>query len=530
MLRHAWDRRYQAKVLFLAILLFVALGLVGTAEAQDLLSQGSRSHASPFQGPTANGRPAIMLAQSDSDGESDAGDSEDSVILEHVDEAWTGGLDGIVERGFVRLLTVYNPLYFAYDGEKQRGLAIDIANELEKHLRKTLGKKAHNLHVVLKPVARDQLLPGLVSGRGDVAAANLTITPGRQELVAFSDPTYPGVRELIVTGPDTPEINSIDDLAEVDIHVRESSSYFQHLTALNAARKEAGKKEIPWVAADERLEDYDLLELLNTGIIPALIVDSHKIAFWSQVFNKVKVHDQLAVNEGGQIAWALRKENPKLREVINGFVKKIRKGSLLGNILIKRYIGDPKWIEDIRDTDAQRRFRETVDFIQRHSGSYEFDWLMITAQGYQESRLDQSVTSKAGAVGVMQVLPTTAADPNVGIPDIDNADSNIHAGVKYLRFLHQRYFNDPEISDLDQVLLSFAAYNAGPRNIAKARGRAKKMELDPNQWFGNVEVAAAKTISREPVTYVRNIYKYYVAFKLLHERRQDRETAREALE
>ena len=114
---------------------------------------------------------------------------------------------------------------------------------------------------------------------------------------------------------------------------------------------------------------------------------------------------------------------------------------------------------------------------------------------------------------MMQILPSTAADANVGIPDIEAIESNVHAGVKYLRFLKERYFSSDDIDPLDQVLFAFAAYNAGPANISKARQKATEMGLDPNSWFGETEVAAAKSISREPVIYVRNIYKYYVAYK-----------------
>ncbi len=369
-------------------------------------------------------------------------------------------------------------------------------------------------------VPRDELIPRLLAGQGDIAAANLTITPARQELVDFSDPTYPDVSELVVTGPGAPEITSLDDLHSSGVRVRRSSSYSEHLSALNEVRKKEGKAEIPVSYADEHLEDYDLLEMVNAGIVPAIIVDSHKAALWAQVFDDIKVHEDLAVHSGGNIAWAVRKGNPMLLAAINRFVKEIRKGTLLGNILRKRYFGSTKWIDNVLSGKARERYQETVDVIKRYAGDYDFDWMMIAAQGYQESKLDQSKKSHAGAVGIMQVLPSTAADPNVGIPDIDKAEQNVHAGVKYLRFLTKRYFSAAEIEPVDRVLSSFAAYNAGPGNIAKARKKATKMGFDPNRWFGHVEVAAAKTISREPVIYVRNIYKYYVAYRRLEEIQQ----------
>ena len=456
----------------------------------------------------------------------DAAPSEEAEeILAHALEPWQGDLDGIVERGFVRILTAYNPLFFSYDGVERKGLALDVAQALEEHLIKSLKKKQGEMNVVLIPVARDDLLPYLIEGRGDIVMANLTITPERQKLVAFSDPTYPDVAELVISGPAAPEIASLDDLVASELHLRKSSSYFEHLTALNDERDAAGKERIPVVPADELLEDYDLLEMVNAGLVPAVVVDSHKAALWAQVFDKIKVHEDLSIHSGGSIAWALRPDSPKLLDTVNAFVKDVKKGTLLGNILIKRYLQDTQWIDDVRSDEAAKRYEETVELIKKYAGEYDFDWLMIVAQGYQESKLDQSKRSNAGAIGVMQVLPTTAADPNVGIPDIEETGPNIEAGVKYLRFLKDRYFTADEIDPLNRVLFAFAAYNAGPANIAKARKKAGEMGLDPNSWFGETEIAAGKAISREPVIYVRNIYKYYVAYRQFAEIKSGKDQA-----
>jgi membrane-bound lytic murein transglycosylase MltF len=338
-------------------------------------------------------------------------------------------------------------------------------------------------------------------------------------------PTYPGVSELVITGPGAPGIESLDDLVSKGVHIRRSSSYFEHLSALNQKRKKEGKAEIPVDEADERLEDYDLLDMVNVGVIPIVIVDSHKAKLWGQIFDKIKVHEDLAINTGGSIAWAMRKDSPKLMKAVNEFLKQHRKGTLTGNILIKRYLGNTKWMDDVLSDKGRERYENTIGIMKRYSDKYDFDWLMIAAQGYQESKLDQSKRSHAGAIGIMQVLPTTAADKNVNIDNIEKAEHNVHAGVKYLRFLRDRYFSDEAIESLDRVLFSFAAYNAGPANISRARKKAASMGFDSNQWFNHVEVAASKTISREPVVYVRNIYKYYVAYKRLEDMRAAREAA-----
>jgi len=472
-------------------------------------------------------RPIPAPAAGSAEG-SESAESAANVLLEHAHEPWKGGLDGILERGFLRAATANSPLFFLRDGMHETGFAVEIARELEAYLDKTYPKKGRRMNVVLMPLARDAILPAVREGRADFAFGNLTITPERSESVAFTRPTWKNVSELVVSGPAAPGIESLDDLAATGLHLRPSSSYFEHVSTLNQARDAAGKPVIPVESMDEYLEDYDLLEMVQAGILPAIIVDSHKAAILARVFDNITVHEDLSVNEGGEIAWAVRKDNPKLLSALNGFVGQVRKGSLLGNILIKRYLGDQDWIDNVQSEDALGRYKESLGLIQKYAGQYEFDWLMIVAQGFQESKLDQSKRSKAGAIGIMQVMPATANDRVVGIPDIENAESNVHAGVKYLRFLRKRYFDGPEIAPLDRVLFAFAAYNAGPGGIRKARKRASKMGLDPNRWFDNVEIAAARSISREPVIYVRNIYKYYVAYQLLETARATQEKARDA--
>jgi len=453
-----------------------------------------------------------------------AASGEHEEILEHVNESWTGDLDGMVERGFIRILTVHNPLFFTFDGIEHRGLAVEMSRYFEDHLAKQIGR-TRSPTVVMVPVARDELLPGLLEGRGDIAAANLTITPDRQKLVSFAAPTYPGISELVVTGPAAPSVSSFDTLAKTRLHLRESSSYFEHMKTLNAERKKAGKAPIPIRPVDENLEDYDLLDMVNAGVYPAIVVDSHKAAFWAEVFPKIKVHDDLAIHSGNEIAWAIRKNSPQLQETVDAFSKTVRKGTLLGNMALKRYLSSTDWMDKALSNENRKRFEETAALIKRYASEYDFDWLMIAAQAFQESRFDQSKQSPAGAVGIMQLLPSTAADPVVGITDLANAESNIHAGVKYLHWLRSHYFSTDEIAPLDRILLSFAAYNAGPGNVSRARKKAAQLGFDPNRWFGHVEIGMFRSVSGEPVTYVRNIYKYYVTYKGLQETRLERDKA-----
>jgi membrane-bound lytic murein transglycosylase MltF len=454
-------------------------------------------------------------------------DSDDQdEILAHANEPLLGDLDGITEHGFLRILTVHNPLFFSFDGVDQKGVVADLAKLFEKHLDEQIGQ-VRSPTVVVIPVARDELIPELINGRGDVVMGNLTITPNRQKLVDFSPPVHPNVDELVITGPAEKGIDSFDDLVQTGIYVRRSSSYFEHLQLLNAERKAQGKKPVPITEADENLEDYDLLDMVNAGLIKAIVVDSHKAKFWAQVFKKIKVHHDLSVHSGNQIAWAIRKDSPELMKSIAAFSKTVKKGSLLGNIVLKRYLGNTQWLENALAGDDRKRYDETIEIIKRFAGQYEFDWLIIAAQAYQESRFDQSKLSSAGAVGVMQVLPSTAADKAVGIPDISTIENNVNAGVKYLHWLRKTYYSDETISPLDRVLFSFAAYNAGPGNMRRARSRAKKLGFDSNQWFSNVEIGMYRAVSGEPASYVRNIYKYYVTYQGVERTRLARETALE---
>src|SRR5262249_18454150 len=161
---------------------------------------------------------------------------------------------------------------------------------------------------------------------------------------------------------------------------------------------------------------------------------------------------------------------------------------------------------------------QTIAIFRKYAAQYGFDALMVAAQGYQESRLDQSVRSPSGAVGIMQVLPETGKA--VGVPNIQELDGNIKAGVRYLRKIYDTYFADAPMTPIDKGLFCFAAYNAGPGRVAQLREKAEKMGLDPNVWFRNVELAAARVIGRETVQYVANIYKYYVSYRLILEYQQ----------
>jgi membrane-bound lytic murein transglycosylase MltF len=335
--------------------------------------------------------------------------------------------------------------------------------------------------------------------------------------VDFSEPTLQNVRHIVVTGPGVPPLATVDDLSGREVHVRRSSSYYDDLTALNARFKSAGKPPVRIVPVDEVLEDEDVLQMVDAGILPITITKTLYGEFWKQIYDQLTVYDNLTVREGADVAWAIRRDSPQLKKVVNDFVRTHRAGTVFGNVMLKRYLGSAKRLQNPASEEDLKRFRAAAASLKKYAGQYDFDWLVIAAQAYQESRINQSLKSSAGAVGVMQIKPSTAAE--VGVQNVNELDSNVHAGVKYIRFLVDRYYKDEPMDRLNRGLFAFASYNAGPAKVRKMRAKAKEMGLNPNVWFNNVELVAGEVIGRETVDYVSNIYKYYTAYKAIEAQR-----------
>jgi membrane-bound lytic murein transglycosylase MltF len=442
-----------------------------------------------------------------------------------LDQKWTGDFEGMAERRLIRVLVTYSKTNYFLDGFEERGVTFEGLKEFEKYVNKTLKKRHLKIHVLAIPVSRDRLIPDLLEGLGDIAAAALTITPERSRLVDFADPLYSGIKEIVVCKAGQPRPSSIDDLSGKEIYARRSSSYWESVSRLNQSLKKAGKPPVKLMPADEYLEDEDLLEMVNAGLIPMVVVDDYLARFWSQVFKDITLCPDIAVNTGGEIAWMIRKNSPKLKQVINDFIKGHKKGTSLGNTLFKRYFKNAQWVRNSLADEEIKRFKTAAPIFVEYARKYGFDWVRIAAVGYQESRIDQSKRSPAGAIGVMQLLPSTAAGDPINIPHIEEMEHNIHAGVKYLRWIHQNYFENEKMDRLNRALFTIASYNAGPAKVQRLRQEASIMGLDPDIWFRNVEVVAAKRIGRETVQYVSNIYKYYVAYRLISDQLEKKETA-----
>jgi membrane-bound lytic murein transglycosylase MltF len=447
-------------------------------------------------------------------GAAKSADAELTIDLKN--NIWTGDLDVLTTHRAIRVLVPYSKtLYFVDYGGTQRGLSYDFMRAFEDALNQKLARGNLRIHAVFVPVSRDQLLPLLISGQGDVAAANLTITPARAKQVDFVSPVAEGVQEIIVTGPTAPALHSLDDLSGKEVYVQPTSSYFESLTQINDGFRARKMAPIKLRSAPGHFETEDILEMVNAGLVKIVVADDYLAKFWKEVYPNITLHPDLAVRTRGDIAFAIRKNSPMLKAELDAFTKTHRVGTLFGNVDLQKYLQQTRWARNAMTQEEVRKFDTMVSLFRKYGNQYEIDWLLMAAQGYQESQLDQTRRSEAGAIGVMQLTPATGEQMGVG--DIQELDANIHAGIKYVRFMVDTYYADTTLDNLNKVLFAIASYNAGPNRIRELRKEAAARHLNPNIWFDNVERVASEKIGRETVQYVSNIYKYYIAYTLAQE-------------
>jgi membrane-bound lytic murein transglycosylase MltF len=441
---------------------------------------------------------------------------------------FTGDFDQMVKRRLIRVGVTYNRTFYFAEKGVQRGACAEFAKALEDWLNEKLETGNAKINVVLMAMPRDQLAPALLGGKVDFVMAQVTVRPELQKLMDFTNDTRTNVSEVVVTGPGAPAIDSVDDLSGQAVFTRKYSNFHASLVALNERLKAQGKPPVVIEEVPGNLEDDDLLEMVNAGLIPTIVVHDYLAEFWKKVFTNIAIHDTVKLRSGASFAVPIRKNSPLLKAELDAFIAKFGLGTAFGNIVAKRYLASTKFVKSATSEADRKRFLAMTEYFKRYSDQYQLDYLLMAAQGYQESQLNQDVKSPVGAIGVMQVMPATGKELKVG--DIRQTEANIHAGVKYMRFMQDQYFKDePKMDGLNKLLLTFASYNAGPGRIRQLRREAEKRGLDPDVWFGNVEQIASERIGRETVTYVSNIYKYYVAYKLMTEERARREAAKAKL-
>ena len=440
---------------------------------------------------------------------------------------WTGDFDKMLEYRRIRVFVPPSRTLYFSDKGRERGVTGDTVRDFERYLNKKyagkLGKRP--LTVFIVPHTRDALLKDVAKGIGDIAAGDITVTEERLKTVDFVAPEEePRVSEVLVTGPKSPPVDVIDDLAGKTVHVRKSSSYYESLLSLNKRFKKERQPSVKIILVPDALEDEDLMEMLNAGLFEFLVVDDWIAKMWAQVLPKIKVRGNIVLRSGGRIGWAIRKGSPKLEVEIRDFYRNYLKKQGIIESRLAQYHKRIKQIKNPTGTAEWKRFERTIALFEKFGRKYQFDPLMLAAQGYQESTLDQSKRSPVGAIGIMQIMPATGASLKVG--NIRETEPNIHGGAKYMDLLITRYFPDSRFNEQDRTLFAFASYNAGPGNISKMRKLAQKRGLDPNIWFNNVEVVTAENIGFQTTTYVRNIYKYYVAYKLTLKNMEEKRNAR----
>ncbi len=432
-------------------------------------------------------------------------------------------LAGIIKgRQAIRVLVSYNRTnFFLVDGA-MRGLEYDFMKAFEKHLSKIHGKD--HIHMVFVALPFDDLIPALLDGRGDIIAAGMTATTDRKKQVAFSTPYRAPVTEIIVGSKRARPILKLSNLAGKTVHVMAGSSYVAHLEAINTDLKKRGIKPIKVKQADPHLVTEDLLQMAQAGMVDCVVAEMHTAQVWQSALTDIQLFTEAPIHSGGELAWAVRPNNPTLLKQLSDFASTVRQGTLMGNMVFKRYFVNTEWVNNPNAQASRKKLKKMATVFQKYGKEYDFDWLKLAALAFQESRLDMNRKSAVGAIGVMQIRPSTAKDPNVNIKDIDTLDGNIHAGTKYLRFLRDNYFTD--VDKEARVDFALAAYNAGPARVIRLRKVTEAMGLDPNKWFGNVEWAAYREIGKETPTYVANVQMYYAAYKSINEVMQQRRSAK----
>jgi membrane-bound lytic murein transglycosylase MltF len=512
------SRLKRSALLFCAFAIFAAAGCGNESSPNSASTPQTTSSAAP----TAATTPADASDDARTQAEVDA--DQYGLPPGIIAQKWTGDFDAMIERRVIRVLTTYSKTNYFVDKGTQRGAVYEAFQIFENDLNKKLANKNIRVHVFFIPVANDELIPALLDGRGDIVVAGKLATAWRKQSVDFTKPTRTGISSVVVTGPGVAPLNSVEDLGGKEVYMRQSDVSSENVKLFNEQLAKAGKPPVKLNPAPEVLADEDILEMVNAGLAPMTIVDDEIAELWKQIFTDLTINTGAAIRTDGETAMMIRKNSPQLMQELNAFVDRYPKGSAQWNMLFAKYLKNNRYAKRATSGEDAARFRKTVELIRKYSDKYELDYLLMAAQGYQESGLDQERKSPVGAVGVMQVMPATGADMKVG--DITQIDANIHAGVKYMRFMMDNFYKDEPMDSLNKGLMTFASYNAGPGRVSQLRKQAAARGLDQNKWFNNVEVIASEKIGRETVQYVSNIYKYYLAYKMLTEQQLLREKAK----
>ncbi len=436
--------------------------------------------------------------------------------LSRLDDHWREDLPEMLQRRTIRVLTTYSPsTYFIFEG-RSYGFEYSLLKDFETFINRRFRRKATQTVLEFIPVPENLLIPCLQIGIGDMVAAGIRRPPQDIDGIDFTIPYLQNVSDVLITHRQAPAINLIEDLAGRRIHIQPAWQQSKTLRRIDARLLVTGRRPLKRTTTNGFLSSEDILELVNEGVIDLSIVESHIARLWSSVYPDIVILEFPEISAHTPIAWAVRRDNPEFKASLDRFLRGRQRGSWFGNIYYRQYFKETRWVSNPLIPTDHAKFSRYAPLFRKYGSRYGFDWMLLAAIAYQESQMKNRRRSHAGAVGLMQVMPTTAGDANVDIDNIWDPEQNVHAGSKYLALLRDVYFPAAEYSPQERIHFILAAYNAGPGKIARCRRLAVRMGNDPRKWFGHTELAARRLIGNETVRYVSNVSRYYMAYSLGH--------------
>lgn len=430
-------------------------------------------------------------------------------------EIWTGTYSEMIQRGEIRIAVPYDRTIYINDKGVSRGLSVEIAKGLGKWIntKHAAQLKGKSISIKLVPTISAELLSSLPAGRADIAIGDIGLyepIPNSQRFVVNHASRLE--REVLVTGPSSPPVQRMIDLSGQTVYGSRNTNFQTTLSSLNKELRRDGKLPVNLISPLGDLDDEDLLEMLNAGLISYVVVGDWKFKLWQSIYKNIAMHEELSTNDAGWIGWVVRSSNQDLNDELLGFYQSDEFERSRSAFRQEDYKQHLKGLKDPIDKIAWARFESMRPLFERFGTEYKLNPLFIASLGFQETLLNQGAVSAVGAIGVMQLMPATGM--SLGVGDIHLLEPNIHAGADYMNQLISKYFPDAQFDGNNRSLFAVASYNIGPNNVAKARDRAKQLGFDPNRWFGNVEFIATEHMGYEPMIYVRNVYKYFMSYRL----------------
>lgn len=429
-------------------------------------------------------------------------------------EVWLGDLDGMLERGQLRVLITFSRTFFFQANDQELGLNTEILRLYEQFLNDQVILGENKMKFIFLPTPQERLLEDLVAGKGDIAVADIQLIPNQEKQIQLTSPVTMDIQEILVTGPNSPQFKSIFNLSGKTITIRKNSPYAASLQKLNNTLTSIGRKPVTIRFADAFLDDEDLLEMTAAGLLPMTVVDSHLAEFWSHVFHNLKLHNKIALRPAKEITWAIRADAHLLQESISYFKETSYLPQDGHRVLTEYYRKKGGFLKNNLRLSALERYHNTVDLFEEYGEKYNFPSLLLAALAYQESELDTSWLGDTGEVGLMGVNPSGLIQEGLeaDLKRLRKPEKNIETATHYLRFLIDHYFSSPKTTELNQNLMAIAAYKTSPEQVMAARKRAALAGYDPDIWFNHVETAMQQEEGNDIAQYIRNAYNYFQAY------------------